>query len=71
MMHAATEVHESPRPGSHVADRLDVDEVRHLLAGQLERSAAGAVAARRSLPKRTDSMQPLLACWCTWTPFTV
>jgi two-component system, cell cycle response regulator DivK len=33
----------------HAADDLDVDEVRHLLSAQLERSAAGAAAARRLL----------------------
>ena len=31
------------------ADDLDVGEVRHLLSGQLERSAAGAAAAKRLL----------------------
>jgi len=34
---------------SHAADDLGVDEVRHLLSAQLERSAAGAAAARRLL----------------------
>ena len=34
---------------SHAADDLDVDEVRHLLFAQLERSAAGAAAAKRLL----------------------
>ena len=34
---------------SHAADDLDIDEVRHLLSAQLERSAAGAAAARRLL----------------------
>jgi CheY-like chemotaxis protein len=34
---------------SHAADDLDVDEVRHLLSEQLERSAMGAAAARRLL----------------------
>jgi len=34
---------------SHAADCLSVDEVRRLLAGQLERSAAGAAGARRLL----------------------
>jgi CheY-like chemotaxis protein len=34
---------------SHAADDLDVGEVRHLLSGQLERSAAGAAAAKRLL----------------------
>jgi two-component system cell cycle response regulator DivK len=34
---------------SHAADDLDVDEVRHLLSAQLERSATGAAAARRLL----------------------
>jgi CheY-like chemotaxis protein len=34
---------------SHAADGLDVGDVRHLLSGQLERSAAGAAAAKRLL----------------------
>jgi len=34
---------------SHAADDLDVGDVRHLLSGQLERSAAGAAAAKRLL----------------------
>jgi two-component system cell cycle response regulator DivK len=34
---------------SHLADHLDVDDVRALLAQQLERTAAGAVAARHLL----------------------
>ena len=34
---------------SHAADDLDVGDVRHLLSGQLERSAAGAEAAKRLL----------------------
>jgi CheY-like chemotaxis protein len=34
---------------SHAADDLDVHEARHLLSVQLERSAAGAAAARRLL----------------------
>jgi PleD family two-component response regulator len=34
---------------SHAADDLDVDEVRHLLSAQLERSAAGAAAVKRLL----------------------
>jgi CheY-like chemotaxis protein len=34
---------------SHAADHLDVEDVRHLLAAQLERSAAGIAGARRLL----------------------
>jgi len=34
---------------SHAADDLDVGDVRHLFSGQLERSAAGAAAAKRLL----------------------
>jgi two-component system, cell cycle response regulator DivK len=34
---------------SQAANDLDVDEVRHLLSAQLERSAAGAAAAKRLL----------------------
>ena len=34
---------------SHAADCLSADEIRRLLAGQLERSAAGAAGARRLL----------------------
>jgi CheY-like chemotaxis protein len=34
---------------SHAADDLDVSDVRHLLSGQLDRSAAGAAAAKRLL----------------------
>jgi two-component system, cell cycle response regulator DivK len=34
---------------SHAADALDLGDVRHLLSGQLERSAAGAATARRLL----------------------
>jgi CheY-like chemotaxis protein len=34
---------------SHAADDLDADEVQHLLFAQLQRSAAGAAAARRLL----------------------
>jgi two-component system, cell cycle response regulator DivK len=33
----------------HAADDLDVGDVRHLLSGQLERSAAGAATAKRLL----------------------
>jgi CheY-like chemotaxis protein len=33
----------------HAAEALDVDEIRHLLSAQLERSAAGAAAAKRLL----------------------
>jgi two-component system, cell cycle response regulator DivK len=32
---------------SHAADEADVDEVRHLLSAQLERSAAGAATTKR------------------------
>src|SRR6476660_2935404 len=34
---------------SHAADDPDVDEVRHLLSAQLERSAAGSAVAQRLL----------------------
>ena len=48
---AATEgdVRQAEAAVSHAADDLDVGDVRHLLSGQLERSAAGAAAAKRLL----------------------
>src|SRR6187200_3337246 len=48
---AATEgdVRQAEAAVSHAADDLDVGDVRHLLSGQLERSAASAAAAKRLL----------------------
>jgi two-component system, cell cycle response regulator DivK len=49
---------------SHPAVDLDADEVRHLLSAQLERSAAGAAAARRLLAGahlQNDAARRLLA----------
>jgi CheY-like chemotaxis protein len=48
---AATErdVRQAEAAVSHAADDLDLGDVRHLLSGQLERSAAGAAAAKHLL----------------------
>jgi two-component system cell cycle response regulator DivK len=48
---AATEGHlrQAVAAVAQAADDLDVGDVRHLLSGQLERSAAGAAAAKRLL----------------------
>ena len=48
---AATEgdLRQAEAAGSHAADDLDVGDVRHLLSGQLDRSAVGFAAAKRLL----------------------
>jgi two-component system, cell cycle response regulator DivK len=46
---AEGDVRHAQAAASHAADDLDVGEVRHLLSRQLERSAAGAAAAKRLL----------------------
>jgi len=46
---AEGDVRQAEAAVSHAADDLDAGDVRHLLSGQLERSAAGAAAAKRLL----------------------
>jgi len=46
---AEGDVRQAEAAVSHAAQDLDVGDVRHLLSGQLDRSAAGAAAAKRLL----------------------
>jgi two-component system cell cycle response regulator DivK len=46
---AEREIRHAEAAVSHAADDLDADELRHLLCAQLERSVAGAAAAKRLL----------------------
>jgi two-component system, cell cycle response regulator DivK len=46
---AEREIRHAEAAVSHAADDLDVDEIRQLLCAQLERSTAGAAAAKRLL----------------------